>query len=114
MATSSTSPKRSGRRSSSGSRTASSTSTSRATCLDFLPALKDGDSFPHGSGFLVHRRLRRGYSRASYVASAGSHRQPGGQDVLGGVDVPVVPGAAGGARPAACPEAEGGEQVPAR
>ena len=49
-----------------------------------------------------NRRPRRGCPRASCVASAGSHRQPGGQGVLGGVDVPVVPGAAGGARPSRC------------
>ena len=49
----------------------------------------------------------------SYIASTGRHRQPSGQDVLGGICVPVVPGAACGTLPVARPEAEGGEQVPA-
>jgi len=35
----------------------------------------------------------------SYVSSAGRRGKTCRQDVLGGVDVPVVPGAAGGARP---------------
>ena len=35
----------------------------------------------------------------SYASSAGSHRLTSGQDVLRGVDVPVMPGAARGARP---------------
>ncbi|MGH3182596.1 MAG: hypothetical protein ACRDOE_11920, partial [Streptosporangiaceae bacterium] len=44
--------------------------------LTFLPALKDGDSFPHGSGFLFHWRLRPGCPVPSYAASAGIGRQP--------------------------------------
>ena len=35
------------------------------------------------------------------------------KDVLGRVDVPVVPGTASGARPLTCPERQRGEQVPA-
>ncbi len=82
--------------------------------MTFLPALKDRDSSPHGLGFLFHRRPRPGCPGPSYTASAGigtvvgACRQPGGKDVLGGVAVPVVPGAAAGARPVACPEAQRG------
>src|SRR5215469_12458359 len=50
----------------------------------------------------------------SYISSAGSHRLTSGQDVLRGVDVPVVPGAASGARPVSCGKAQFREQVPAR
>src|SRR2546429_8987176 len=50
----------------------------------------------------------------SYASSAGSHRLTGGQDVLRGVDVPVGPGAARGARPVPRRKAQLREQVPAR
>ena len=40
-------------------------------------------------------------------------RQPDGKNVLSGVDVPVVQGAAIGARPVTRPETQGGQQVPA-
>ena len=69
---------------------------------------------PSRSGFLFHRRRRRGYPYASYVASAGSHRQPGGQDVLSGIDVPVVPGAARRARPVPHSQTQRIKQEPAR
>src|SRR5690606_8432337 len=42
------------------------------------------------------------------------HRSTSGQDVLGGVNVPVVPDAAGRARPVPSGKAQLGEQVPAR
>ena len=50
----------------------------------------------------------------SYASSAGSHRMTSGEDVLGGVDVPVVPGAAGRALPGPRAETQLREQVPAR
>ena len=50
----------------------------------------------------------------SYVSSAGSHRLTSGQDVLRGVDVPVMPGAARGTRPVPRGQAQFPEQVPAR
>src|SRR6266496_2522362 len=50
----------------------------------------------------------------SYASSAGSHRLTSGQDVRRGVDVPVVPGAAGRARPLPGAQAQLREQVPAR
>ena len=48
------------------------------------------------------------------VGSTGSDGKTCRQDVLGGVVVPVVPGAAGRAHPGAGAQAQGGEQVPAR
>ena len=50
----------------------------------------------------------------SDASSAGSHRLTSGQDVLRRVDVPVVPGAAGRARPLPGAQAQLREQVPAR
>src|SRR5580700_2049678 len=50
----------------------------------------------------------------SYASSAGSYRLTSGQDVLRGVDVPVMPGAAGWARPLPRAQAQRREQVPAR
>src|SRR5580704_18449273 len=56
----------------------------------------------------------------SDISSAGITRGTPGygktcrKDVLSGVEVPVMPGAAAGARPAACPQAQLREQVPAR
>jgi len=47
----------------------------------------------------------------SYVSSAGRRGKTCRQDVLGGVDVPVVPGAAGGARPVPRGEGKLSEQV---
>src|SRR6266581_598268 len=85
-----------------------------SSSLTSLPASKDRDSFPRGSGFLFHWRLRPGCPGTSYIASTGSRRQPGGQNVPGGIDVPVMQGAAAGTHPVPCPEAQRGEQVPAR
>ena len=81
--------------------------------MTLLPTLKDGDSSPRELGFLFHRRRRPGCPGSSYIASAGSHREPLGQDVLSGVDVPVVPGAAGRTLPDPCRKAERCEQVSA-
>src|SRR5690242_19725824 len=50
----------------------------------------------------------------SYACSAGRHRLTSGQDVLRGVDVPVMPEAARGARPVPRGQAQFHEQVPAR
>src|SRR5947207_15295884 len=50
----------------------------------------------------------------SYASSAGSHRLTSGQDVLRGVDVPVMPGAARGARPVPRGQPQFREQGPAR
>lgn len=50
----------------------------------------------------------------THVSSTGRHRSTSGQDVLGGVNVPVVPDAAARTRPVPGGEAESGEQVPAR
>jgi len=49
----------------------------------------------------------------SYTRSTGRSRMPFGQNVLSGVDVPVMQGAAVGACPLACPKREVCEQVPA-
>ena len=52
----------------------------------------------------------------SHICSAGVLRlcQPGSdEDVLRGIHVPVVPGAAVGARPMACPKGQRREQMPA-
>src|SRR5690606_8243342 len=57
--------------------------------VDFLPRLKAGDSRPHGLGFLLHSRPHPGGPGMSYVSSTGRHRSTSGQDVLGGVYVPV-------------------------
>src|SRR5215472_4478559 len=91
----------------------------RFATLTALPALADGNSWAHAQGFLFHWDARPGGPGPSYSPSAGigtvsgTCRQPGGQDVLRGVDIPIMPGAAGGARPVARPEAEDGEQVAA-
>lgn len=82
-----------------------------------LPALKDGDSRTRDREFLCRRRSLTGGPVQSDIRSAGVSclRRPGGdEDVLGGIDVPVVPGAAVGARPLSCPEGQCCEQVPAR
>src|SRR5258705_475321 len=50
----------------------------------------------------------------SYVSSAGRNGKTCRQDVLRGVDVPVVPGAAGRALPRPGGQAQRGEQMPAR
>src|SRR5438105_5713704 len=92
----------------------------RFATLTSLPALEDGNFWAHAQGFLFHGDERPGGPGPSYSPSAGigtvsgTCRQPGGQDVLRGVDVPVMPGAAGGARPVARPKTEDGEHVPAR
>ena len=75
----------------------------------------DGRGFrPSPAGVPVSQPIAPGRSRVSDISSAGSHRLTSGQDVRGGVDVPVVPGTAGRACPVACPEGQFGEQVPAR
>src|SRR5215472_6200432 len=48
----------------------------------------------------------------SYAISAGGHRLTSGQDVLGGVDVPVMPDATGRALPRSGAKAQRREQVP--
>lgn len=48
----------------------------------------------------------------SDVTSTGRHGKTCRQNVLSGVDIPVVPGAAVGARPLTRSEGEGGEQMP--
>src|SRR5580658_21944 len=53
-------------------------------------------------------------TKVSDISSAGSHRLTSGQDVLGGIDVPVVPGAAGRALPCPRGQVQFCEQVPAR
>jgi hypothetical protein len=50
----------------------------------------------------------------SYASSADSHRLTSGQDVRRGVEVPVVPGTAGRARPLPGAQAQPREPVPAR
>src|SRR5208282_1523822 len=83
-------------------------------------ALRDGDSSPHGLGFLFHSRLHPGGPGVSDISSAGITRVTPGygktcrENVLRRVNVPVVPGAAGGARPCPRVQAQRGEQVPAR
>src|SRR6185437_7086280 len=53
-------------------------------------------------------------SSAGIVRMTPGYRSTGGKDVLSGVDVPVVPGAARRARPVPRRQAQRGEQVPAR
>jgi hypothetical protein len=77
------------------------------------PALKDGDSSRHRLGFLFHSRLHPGGPGMADISSAGSHRSTSGQNVLRGVEVPVVPGAAGRASPSPNGKAQVGQQVPA-
>src|SRR6266567_7316096 len=50
----------------------------------------------------------------SYAGSAGRHGKTCRQDVLRGVQVPVMPGAAGRARPLPRAQTQRCEQVPAR
>ena len=69
---------------------------------------------PRGPGFLFHSRSPKGGPLRSYISSAGSNGKTCRQDVLRGVDVPVVPGAAGRALPRPGLEREFREQVPAR
>ena len=76
--------------------------------------LKDGDSGRHRPGFLFHGRLHPGGPGMSDASSAGSHRLTSGQDVLRGVEVPVMPGPAGRARPLPGAQAQLREPVPAR
>jgi hypothetical protein len=45
------------------------------------------------------------------IATSGGYGKTCRKDVLRGVVVPVVPGTAGGARPVACSQAQGGERV---
>jgi hypothetical protein len=80
----------------------------------------DGDSGSRGPGFLFHGRPHPGSPGVSDVSSAGIARIAPGcgktcrKDVLRGVYVPVVPGAARRARPVPRRQAQRGEQVPAR
>ena len=81
--------------------------------------MEDGDSGPRGPGFLFHGRPHPGGPGVSYVSSAGITRDFPGygktcrKDVLGGVDVPVVPDAAGRASPLPGRQAQLRKQVPA-
>src|SRR5260370_20437271 len=83
-------------------------------------APRDGASGPRGLVFRVRRRPHPGRPGMSYISSAGIARGAPGygttcrKDVLGGVDVPVVPGAAGRASPMPRRQAQLREQVPAR
>src|ERR1700728_2931151 len=69
---------------------------------------------PSPAGVPVSLPIAPGRSRVADISSAGCHRLTSGQDVLRGVDVPVVPGAAGRALPRPGGKAQFGEQVPAR
>src|SRR5260370_28074240 len=83
-------------------------------------APRDGGCGPRGLGVLFRRRPPPGRPGMSYLSSAGIARGAPGygttcrKDVLGGVDVPVVPGAAGRASPMPRRQAQLREQVPAR
>src|ERR1700734_440570 len=74
----------------------------------------DGDSGSHGPGFLFHCRSHPGGPGVSDIGSAGSNGKTCRQDVLRGVNVPVVPGAAGRALPRPGSQGQLREQVPAR
>src|SRR5215211_2300806 len=86
--------------------------------IDILPALKGGDSWWYrsrgtgqgGSCFFPDCPARAG----SYTGSTGSDRQPGGQDVSRGVEVPVVGCAAPGTGPLSDLEGFGAVPAPAR
>src|SRR3984957_5571611 len=62
---------------------------------------------------MLHSRSHPGGPGVSDISSAGSNGKTCRQDVLRGVDVPVVPGAAGRAAPRPGAEGELREQVPA-
>src|SRR5262249_32652629 len=80
----------------------------------------DGDSGPHGPGFLFHSRLHPGGPGVSDISSAGMAGDAPGygktcrQDVLRGVAVPVVPSTAARALPRPAFQAQFGEEIPAR
>src|SRR4051812_40552742 len=82
----------------------------------------DGDSEAHALGFLFHSATAPRRPGVSDISSAGMAREglPPGygktcrQDVLRGVDVPVVPGTAGRALPRPGAEAQLGEDMAAR
>jgi hypothetical protein len=69
--------------------------------VDNSPRLKAGDSC-----FIGTSRVGHGPPR-SYGFSTGVHREPHGKDILGGVDVPVMPDAAFRARPLAHVQGQG-------
>ncbi|MCP2344778.1 hypothetical protein HD595_000900 [Nonomuraea roseoviolacea subsp. carminata] len=81
--------------------------------MTFSPCLEARDSHLRRSGFLLHRRPHPGGPGVSDVTSAGSHGKTCRQDVLRGVEVPVVPGAAGRALPRPDAERKPLKQVPA-
>src|SRR5207248_4971211 len=61
-----------------------------------------------------HRRPHPGGPGMSHISSAGRNGKTCRQDVLRGVDVPVMPGAARGTRPVPGGKAQFREQVPTR
>ncbi len=69
---------------------------------------------PSPAGVPVSRPAAPGGPGMSYASSAGRHRLTSGQDVRRGVEVPVVPGSAGRARPLPGAQAQLREPVPAR
>src|SRR2546430_6000997 len=69
---------------------------------------------PSPAGVPVSPPTAPGGPGVSYVSSAGRNGKTCRQDVLRGVDVPVMPSAAGRALPRPGTEAQGREQVPAR
>ena len=103
-----------------GRRPAGPGSSEEGRHVDYSRPEVDGDSGPCGPGFLFHCRVHPGGPGMSDVSSAGIARGAPGygttcrKDVLGGVDVPVVPGAAGWASPLPGGKAQDREQVPAR
>jgi hypothetical protein len=77
--------------------------------------LKDGDSRDRPREFLVHSRPHGWLPTVSDVRSAGvlGLRQPGGDhDVPGGVQIPIMSGAAAWTRPGPGAKAQLGQQVP--
>src|ERR1700735_262307 len=101
--------------------------TSRCSGLLFIGRLREfpqrtlATPRPYGWGFPpsparapVSPPIAPGRAPEGDVSSAGCHRWTSGQDVLRGVDVPVVPAAAGRALPRPGGKAQLGEQVPAR
>ncbi|SMC58971.1 hypothetical protein SAMN05660733_00624 [Lentzea albidocapillata] len=74
---------------------------------------------PHGAVFLFHRRPRKGEPLPSDISSTGIARVASGcdstsrKDVLGRIEIPVVPGAATRTRPVPGRERQFSEQIPA-
>ena len=91
----------------------------RTLPLTSSPRLKPGDSSGHPLGFLFHSRLRTGCPVPSYISSTGigtigAYGKTCRTNVLRRVDVPVVPGTAGRARPVPRLQTQVRKQAPAR